>query len=72
MSSKQIDPTALDDLIDLDTRSLIKLGDSVVVSIPSAADLGLVGNIDEIDACVSVRRVDDGEFVVTTRFSIDD
>ena len=48
--------TDLDGLIDLDSRSLIKLGNSAVVSIPSADDLGIIGNIDELDAAVSVRH----------------
>ena len=34
--------TDLDGLIDLDSRSLIKLGNSAVVSIPSADDLGIM------------------------------
>ena len=46
--------TDLDGLIDLDSRSLIKLGNSAVVSIPSADDLGIIGNIDELD----VREID--------------
>ena len=37
--------TDLDGLIDLDSRSLIKLGNSAVVSIPSAEDLGIIVDI---------------------------
>ena len=40
--------TDLDGLIDLDSRSLIKLGNSAVVSIPSADDLGIIGNFQEV------------------------
>lgn len=66
-----IDPTQLDDLVDVDDRSLIQLGDSVVVSIPSAIDLGLDDLTNDIDACVSV-RIQDGEVVATVRIPLND
>jgi hypothetical protein len=62
--------TDLDGLIDLDRRSLIKLGNSAVVSIPSAEDLGIIGNIDELDASVSVRLVDSNEIVIAARVDL--
>jgi len=62
--------TDLDGLIDLDRRSLIKLGNSAVVSIPSAEDLGIIGNIDDLDASVSVRLVDSDEIVIEARVDL--
>jgi hypothetical protein len=62
--------TDLDGLIDLDRRSLIKLGNSAVVSIPSAEDLGIIGNIDDLDASVSVRLVDSNEIVIEARVDL--
>jgi len=62
--------TDLDGLIDLDRRSLIKLGNSAVVSIPSAEDLGIIGNIDDLDASVSVRLVDSNEIVIAARVDL--
>ena len=62
--------TDLDGLIDLDSRSLIKLGNSAVVSIPSAEALGIIGNIDELDASVSVRLVDSNEIVIEARVDL--
>ena len=62
--------TDLDGLIDLDSRSLIKLGNSAVVSIPSAEALGIIGNIDELDAAVSVRLVDSNEIVIEARVDL--
>ena len=69
--NRHIDPTQLDDLIDVDDRSLISLGDSVVVSIPSAVDLGLDDLTNETDACVSVRLID-GEIIATVRIPLND
>ena len=60
----------LDGLIGLDRRSLIKLGNSAVVSIPEAQQLGLVGNIDDLDAAVTVRQVDENEIVVEARIKL--
>jgi len=62
--------TDLDGLIDLDSRSLIKLGNSAVVSIPSADDLGIIGNIDELDAAVSVRLVDSNQIIIEARVDL--
>ena len=62
--------TDLDGLIDLDSRSLIKLGNSAVVSIPSAEALGIIGNIDELDAAVSVRLVDSNQIVIEARVDL--
>ena len=64
--------TDLDGLIDLDSRSLIKLGNSAVVSIPSADDLGIIGNIDELDAAVSVRLVDSNQIIIEARVDLGD
>ena len=64
--------TDLDGLIDLDSRSLIKLGNSAVVSIPSADDLGIIGNIDELDAAVSVRLVDSTQIIIEARVDLGD
>jgi len=69
MSNTKDHMADLDGLIGLDRRSLIKLGNSAVVSIPEAQQLGLVGNIDELDAAVTVRKVDD-EIVVEARISL--
>jgi hypothetical protein len=41
-----------------------------VVSIPSAEDLGIIGNIDELDASVSVRLVDSNEIVIAARVDL--
>ena len=60
----------LDGLVGLDRRSLIKLGNSAVVSIPEAQQLGLVGNIDDLDAAVTVRQVDENEIVVEARIKL--
>jgi len=62
--------TDLDGLIDLDRRSLIKLGNSAVVSIPRADDLGIIGNIDELDAAVSVRLVDSNQIIIEARVDL--
>ena len=62
--------TDLDGLIDLDRRSLIKLGNSAVVSIPSDDDLGIIGNIDELDAAVSVRLVGSNQIVIEARVDL--
>ena len=64
--------TDLDGLIDLDRRSLIKLGNSAVVSIPSADDIGIIGNIDELDAAVSVRLVDSNQIIIEARVDLGD
>ena len=64
--------TDLDGLIDLDSRSLIKLGNSAVVSIPSADELGIIGNIDELDAAVSVRLVGSNQIVIEARVDLGD
>ena len=64
--------TDLDGLIDLDSRSLIKLGNSAVVSIPSADDIGIIGNIDELDAAVSVRLVDSNQIIIEARVDLGD
>ena len=63
-------PGSLDDLVGLDDRSLQKIGSSAYVSIPAAKKLGLIGNIEDIDASVSVRETDT-EIIVTARISID-
>ena len=70
MSKRQSTHTDLDGLIDLDSRSLIKLGNSAVVSIPSADDLGIIGNIDDLDAAVSVRVVESNQIVVEARVDL--
>ena len=62
--------TDLEGLIDLDSRSLIKLGNSAVVSIPSADDLGIIGNIDDLDAAVSVRCVEPHQIVIEARVDL--
>jgi len=41
-----------------------------VVSIPSADDLGIIGNIDELDAAVSVRLVDSNQIVIEARVDL--
>ena len=64
--------TDLDGLIDLDSRSLIKLGNSAVVSIPSADDLGIIGNIEDLDAAVSVRLVDSNQIIIEARVDLGD
>jgi len=64
--------TDLDGLIDLDRRSLIKLGNSAVVSIPSADDLGIIGNIEDLDAAVSVRLVDSNQIIIEARVDLGD
>ena len=62
--------TDLDGLIDLDSRSLIKLGNSAVVSIPRADELGIIGNIEELDAAVSVRLVDSNQIIIEARVDL--
>jgi len=62
--------TDLDGLIDLDRRSLIKLGNSAVVSIPRADELGIIGNIEELDAAVSVRLVDSNQIIIEARVDL--
>ena len=62
--------TDLDGLIDLDSRSLIKLGNSAVVSIPRADDLGIIGNIEDLDAAVSVRLVDSNQIIIEARVDL--
>ena len=62
--------TDLDGLIDLDRRSLIKLGNSAVVSIPRADDLGIIGNIEDLDAAVSVRLVDSNQIIIEARVDL--
>ena len=64
--------TDLDGLIDLDSRSLIKLGNSAVVSITSADDLGIIGNIEDLDAAVSVRLVDSNQIIIEARVDLGD
>ena len=64
--------TDLDGLIDLDRRSLIKLGNSAVVSIPRADDLGIIGNIEDLDAAVSVRLVDSNQIIIEARVDLGD
>ena len=63
-------PSSLDDLVGLDDRSLQQIGSSAYVSIPAAKKLGLIGNIEDIDASVSVRQTDT-EIIVTARISLD-
>jgi hypothetical protein len=41
-----------------------------VVSIPSADDLGIIGNIDELDAAVSVRVVESNQIVIEARVDL--
>lgn len=67
---KSYQPSSLDDLVGLDDRSVQKIGSSAYVSIPAARKLGLIGNIDDIDASVSVRKTD-SEIIVTARISLD-
>ena len=49
-------------------RDLLRRG--TVVSIPSADDLGIIGNIDELDAAVSVRLVGSNQIVIEARVDL--
>jgi len=64
----QIDPSALEGLIALDSRTVTTTETSALISIPGAKDAGIVDS--DITASVSVRR-DDSEIVVTARLPLD-
>ena len=49
-------------------RDLLRRG--TAVSIPSADDLGIIGNIDELDAAVSVRVVESNQIVIEARVDL--
>jgi len=70
MSKQQTKRTDLSGLIALDSRSIMQMHGSSVISIPSANDLGITENANALEATVSVRRTNDEEIIVQARLDI--
>ena len=72
MSKREKRHTDLNGLIDLDNRSIMRLGGSAVVSIPSAEELGITDNAHALQAAVSVRCQSKDKILIEARVDLSD
>ena len=70
MSQGENRHTDLNGLLSLDSRSIMAMNESSVISIPDANQLGITQNADALQAQVSVRQVSDYEILIEARVDL--